>query len=98
MNLRVHFRPEAENDIQETATWYEKQCAGLGNEFLDEVLIVCEIISENPNMYPVVHRNTRRAVIHRFPFGIYYRVEKESIVIVAAMHGSRHPKRWQKRT
>ena len=98
MNLRVHLRPEAETDIEEAAAWYEKQCEGLGDEFLDEVLGVCETISENPHMYPVVHRHTRRAVIHRFPFGIYYRVEKESIVVVAVMHGSRHPKRWQKRT
>ncbi|MBL0716858.1 MAG: hypothetical protein JJV89_02305 [Desulfosarcina sp.] len=45
-----------------------------------------------------VHRHTRRARIHRFPFGIYYRIEEESLVVVAVMHGSRHPKRWQQRT
>ena len=98
MSYRVHFRLEAETDIGEAAAWYEKQCEGLGAEFLDEILCVCETISDNPKMFPVVHRYTRRAIIHRFPFGIYYRTEKESIIIVAVMHGSRHPKRWQKRT
>ena len=98
MSLRVYLRPEAEADIEEAAAWYEKQCDGLGGEFLDAVLSVFETISENPNIYPIVHRHTRRSLIHRFPFGIYYRIEEESIVVVAVMHGSRHPKRWQKRT
>jgi len=98
VNLRVHIRPEAEADIEEAAAWYEKQYEGLSDEFLDEVLSACETISENPNMYPVVHRHTRRAIIHRFPFGIYYRIEEELIVVVAVMHGSRHPKQWQSRT
>jgi len=98
VKLKVHFRPEAETDVEEAAEWYEKQFKGLGDEFLDEVLYVCKLFSENPNMYPVVHRRTHRAVIHRFPFAVYYLVEKGTIVIVAVMHGSRHPKRWQKRT
>ena len=98
MSYRVHLRPEAETDIEEAATWYAMQREGLGDEFLDEVQSICETISENPNMYPVLHRHAHRAVIHRFPFGIYYRIEEKSVVVVAVMHGSRHPKRWKKRT
>ncbi len=95
---RIHFRPEAESDIEKAAVWYEKQREGLGNDFLDELLIACDTILENPNLYPLVHRQIRRAVIQRFPFGIYYQLEEGFILIVAVMHGSRHPKRWQKRT
>ncbi|MGR3178995.1 MAG: hypothetical protein ACUZ8E_13160 [Candidatus Anammoxibacter sp.] len=49
-------------------------------------------------MYPVIHRYTRRSVIHRFPFGIFYRVEESSVVVVAVMHCSRHSQHWKKRT
>ena len=98
MKYTVYIRPDAESDIEEAAKWYEKQRKGLGYEFLDEVLVAFKTISENPYMYNVVHRHTRRALIHRFPFAIYYRIEKKSIVVIAVMHGSRHPKRWQKRT
>jgi plasmid stabilization system protein ParE len=96
--LKVYLRPEAEADLEEAAAWYEKQREGLGDKFLDEVLSVFETISSDPGMYPLVHRHTRRALIHRFPFGIYYRIEEKMIVVVAVMHGSRHPKQWQKRT
>ena len=98
MTLSVHLRPEAEQDIEEAASWYEKQSAGLGNEFLDEVLVTLERVAELPSLYPIIYRNTLRALIHRFPFGIYYRVEGEQIVVVAVMHGSRNPTRWKKRT
>lgn len=85
-------------EIEEAANWYEMQRKGLGHEFLDEVLRAFKTISDNPYTYTVVHRHTRRALTHRFPFAIYYRIEEESLVVVAVMHGSRHPKRWQKRT
>jgi plasmid stabilization system protein ParE len=93
----VFFRAEAEADIETAASWYEKQCSGLGNQFLNEILDMCNKIAGNPNSFSVIHRETRRAVIRRFPFGIYYRIAQESIIVIAVMHGSRHPKRWQQR-
>jgi len=98
VSLKVHLRPEAEADIEDAAIWYERQRKGLGQNFLDDVLIALDTISENSNIYPVLHRQTRRAVVHRFPFGIFYRVEEGSVVVLAVMHGSRHPRRWKKRT
>ena len=98
MSFGVYVRPEAETDIEEVAIWYEKQRKGLGQEFLDEVLDFCETIAENPAMYPVVHRHTRRALIRRFPFGVYFRIEDEQVIIVAVIHGSRHPRNWRQRT
>lgn len=98
MILSVYLRPEAEQDIEEAASWYEKQMAGLGNKFLDEILITLKRVAELPSLYPVVHRNTLRALTHRFPFGIYYLIEGERVVVVAVMHGSQNPTRWKKRT
>mgnify|MGYP001559757151 FL=1 len=60
MSLKVHLRPEAEADIEDAAIWYDRQRKGLGQEFLDDVLVALDTISENPNIYPVVCRQTRR--------------------------------------
>ncbi len=97
MTLEVRLRPEAEQDLSDAATWYEEQLPGLGHQFLDRVLQTFSAISGTPLMYPIVHRNTRRALIHRFPFGVYYRLEDTVIVVVAIMHGSRDPRRWKTR-
>ena len=97
MSFKIYIRPDDETDIEVAATWYEKQRESLGNEFLDEIQNTFKTISDNPYMYVIVHRLTRRALIHRFPFAIYYRIEEESLVVVAVMHGSRDPKRWRAR-
>lgn len=98
MILEVRLRPEAELDLADAALWYEEQQLELGHNFLDEVLSVLSTIAERLLMYPLLHRSTRRAIIRRFPFGIYYRVETTSVVVVAVMHGSRNPLRWKSRS
>ena len=98
MTFELRLRPEAELELTDAALWYEEQGLGLGHQFLDEALAAFSTITETPLMYPIVHRNTRRALIHRFPFGVYYRVETNTIVVVAVMHGSRNPRRWKSRT
>jgi len=97
MTLELRLRAEAELDLADAALWYEAQCPGLGHQLLDEVLAVFSSISKMPLSCQIVHRNTRRALVHRFPFGIYYRVEGNAIVVVAIMHGSRNPRRWKSR-
>ena len=97
MSLRVYIRSEAETDIEEAAIWYEKQRPGLGDEFLDELRSIFNTISETPAIYPVVHRGTRRALIRRFPFGVYFRIEDAQVIVFAIIHGSRHPRRWRQR-
>ena len=78
MSFTVHIRPDDEADIEEAASWYEKQRLKLGDDFLDEIQSTLQILAENPHLYPVVHRNTRRALIHRFPFGVYYLIDQNS--------------------
>jgi plasmid stabilization system protein ParE len=98
VTLELRLRPEAELDLSDAALWYEEQRPGMGQQFLDEVLTTFSKLAEAPLLYPIVHRNTRRALIQRFPFGVYYQVESTAIIVVAVMHGSRNPRRWKSRT
>ena len=98
MNQPIQVRPEAEDDLAEAALWYEAQRLGLGRRFLDEVEAVFAAIAERPLRFPPLHRQTRRALLHRFPYGVYYLAEADRIVVVAVMHARRHPRRWRERT
>lgn len=97
MSYRIKFRPEAEKDLEKSAKWYEEQRENLGFDFLDEVDKKCHIIQQDPLIYEEAYKNLRRVVVNRFPFNIFYFVEGKSIIIVAVIHGSRHPQKWQKR-
>jgi plasmid stabilization system protein ParE len=90
-------RPAAAADIDEAFVWYESQRRGLGHEFLAAANTLVDAIAENPLRYPVVRRSTRRALIRRFPYAMYFRIYEEHVVVVACMHGRRNPRRWQAR-
>lgn len=98
MTLSVRLRSEAEEDVEDVARWYEEQQRGLGQQFLDEVMHTFDSVAEQPAMFPAVGRGAHRALTRRFPFGVYYRIEETSVVVVAIMHGSRHPRHWKSRT
>ena len=91
------FRPAAAADVEEAFDWYERQRRGLGEEFLAAVAAILERIGANPDQFPVIHRETRRALLRRFPYGLYYRVIERQVVVVGCMHAMRDPTRWQSR-
>lgn len=91
------FRPAAAADVEYAYQWYELQQAGLGEEFLAAVRAALESMMASAESFPVVHRQTRRALLRRFPYGLYYRIFDDQIVVVACMHGRRNPQRWQSR-
>ena len=97
MNYSVLVRGQAKRDLRQAAKWYEKRLSGLGREFVSEVETVIERIGENPLMYQPVHRDVRRAVVHRFPYGVFYHIEQNDIIVFAIIHLNRDVSAWQDR-
>ena len=95
--MSILIRPAAAADIEDAFHWYEGQQANLGGEFLDELNAVLTNLESHPQQYPVIHRETRRALVARFPYGIFYRIYGNEIVVVACLHARRNPKKWQGR-
>jgi plasmid stabilization system protein ParE len=77
--------------------WYERQSPGLGLEFLRSVEAIIDSIQRHPQMYPAVLPDYRRALVRRFPYGVFYQVEPERIVIYAVFHCSQDPDLWKAR-
>lgn len=97
MRRSLLVRPEAEQDLAEAYDWYENQVTGLGVDFLDAVDSTFETITSNPHFYRKIHRNLRRALLRRFPYGVFYLEGELTVTVIAVIHGRRDPKRWQKR-
>jgi plasmid stabilization system protein ParE len=55
------------------------------------------LLAEHPLQFPVVYRNRRRAGVRRFPYGIFFEVQDNRIVVIACFHCRRNPRRWQSR-
>ena len=92
------LRPAAAADVEEAFSWYEQQRPGLGEEFLESVNEGLREIAASPLRHAIIFRDTRRLLLKRFPYVVYYRVYPRTIVVVACMHGRRDPLRWKQRT
>ena len=97
MKWTVVLTEGAERDINAAAIWYEGERSGLGRRFLDAVGVALAHIEDNPQQFPVVHRDKRRALLKRFPYGLYFRIESTSAVVVGCFHGHRNPTAWKSR-
>jgi plasmid stabilization system protein ParE len=97
VSLTVIFRPEAEEDLRQAFNWYKEQRKGLGIEFLQSIDASISSIQHNPEAYPFVYKNIHRTLVRRFPYGIFYIVDKEVISIIACFHFRQSPKHWQSR-
>lgn len=97
MAWRLIIRPEAELDIESSALWYEEQQSGLGTRFLDGLNEVLARIAENPLQFPEIEKGIRRALLRRFPYGIYFVAEQDQLVVFAVLHIRRHPDTWKRR-
>jgi plasmid stabilization system protein ParE len=96
--VKYIYRPAAAADIGRAYAWYENERKGLGEEFLTEVNATARLVLERPETYPVIVRQTRRALVHRFPYGLFYRVLGDTVVFVACFHTSQNPALWRRRS
>jgi plasmid stabilization system protein ParE len=97
VSYRVVFRPQAQAELLEARNWYEARQDGLGVEFSAAIDATVSNIRERPLAYPRVHNEIRRAVLQRFPYAVFFQLLEEEIVILAIIHGRRHPRAWQLR-
>ena len=97
MSFQLVLRPAAKADLSESFTWYEAQRRGLGDEFLVAVERKLAQIESNPMQFPVVRNATRRAIVLRFPFSVFYVFDGVLVSVLAVMHHARAPTRWQQR-
>jgi toxin ParE1/3/4 len=97
MKKALIVRPDAELDLAEAYSWYEARVSGLGSDFLLSIDASLSSIQRTPEMSPIVYKNVRRGLVRRFPYGIFYVVEEDRIVILGILHARRDPKTWQDR-
>lgn len=75
MRRTLEVRKPAQADITDAVRWYEQQDKGLGAEFLRALDACFALIQRSPEAHAHVHPRVRRALLRRFPYGVFYVVE-----------------------
>lgn len=102
--MRVSWIPEAEEELNLAAEWYERQVPSLGARFVNEVLyLVDHDLTFAPLSHPRVRgaagkRGVRRALVDNFPYALIYASDDpEELVVIAVFHTSRARVTWRRR-
>jgi plasmid stabilization system protein ParE len=88
---------EADHELTVATLDYEARVPGLGVSFTDAVQGAITLIREYPELGSLVARGTRRILGHGFPYAIVYRIEENSLFVVAVAHVRRRPGYWRHR-
>jgi len=94
---RLLIESEAEADLTEAFAWYERQRPGLGEEFLLAVEACLAEIQRRPRSFVSAVPDVRRALLRRFPFGVFFVESGGTNRVIAVLHARRNPATWRKR-
>ena len=97
MTLPIVWLPEAVEELVEAHAWYKAIRPELGDRFTRAVEAAVKAIAERPLQFQIVHRDRRRVGVRRFPYGLFFEVQEDRIVVIACFHSKRNPARWQRR-
>ena len=84
-------------EVRHAAVYYENEVEGLGKIFLSYVETSIEEIEQFPLASRVIGNDFRRFLIPRFPYGIIYQVDQDTIFVSAIMHLKRKPFYWDEK-
>jgi plasmid stabilization system protein ParE len=91
------FHPDAEVELHQAIEWYEAREPGLGLDFAAQVYASVQRALAFPLAWQEMGGDIRRALVHRFPYGVLYVPERDRVLIIAVMHLHRQPDYWRGR-
>jgi plasmid stabilization system protein ParE len=90
----VTFLPAATADYEEAYGWYRARSIRAAARFEDAVEQTLSQIAEAPARWPFCDPRHRQHLLRRYPYSIVYRVEAESVIVVAIAHARRRFGYW----
>ena len=81
----ARFLAAAYDDVEAAYVWYEHQHAGLGAEFVRAVEAAIAAAFAFPDAHPIVHRDARRILVQRFPYCLFYRLDRDGAILIACV-------------
>lgn len=88
--MKIEILPEAIELIKESIGFYESQSTGLGQTFLESVIEEIDSLKRIAGIHPIVYGKHRKRM-RQFPYGIYYSIKKNTVLISAVIGFRRDP-------
>ena len=94
--MKFYFHPDAQAEFDKAVEYYEQLQPGLGIELAEEIYATITRMIQYPDAWSPLSKNSRRCLVSRFPYGVFYQIKSRSLRIVTVAHLSRRPGYWKK--
>jgi len=92
--MKIRFLKPAQLEVDDAVSWYDSQSQDLGALFLYDFDRAIRRITAFPLSCTEIEPELRRCLLARFPYGIIYGIDSDTIVVVAVAHLHREPRYW----
>ena len=92
------IRRQAQLEVQEAFQYYQEKSEGLGFEFMRSLDAALQSVKRNPFAYQKIYSETRRVLLRKFPYALFYIAEENRIIVVACFNQKRSEIDWLRRT
>jgi plasmid stabilization system protein ParE len=99
MAANLIVTPDAEQDLDEAADWYERDRPGRGARFLTRVAETVTAIRRSPRAFSPYRVIYRRTVVKHFPYVVIYGYDDstDTVTVYAVFHTSQDPSKLDDR-
>ena len=89
--MRASFNAESRVEVTTIAREYGRVSPALQESFMVEFRKALDVVKKHGARMAPIGGDVRAVRLHRFPYGIYYRVLNDSVRVLVVKHLSRDP-------
>jgi plasmid stabilization system protein ParE len=93
----IQIHPEALAEADAAVDWYFARSERAAARFLTELREAIAVLATQASRFPVFAHQTRRVLLHRFPYIVVFRETSTTLQVIAIAHGRRKPGYWRDR-
>jgi plasmid stabilization system protein ParE len=95
-SFTLRLRKKALADVSRIRIWYREIDPALEGRFVRSLNEGLNRIQDHPFGYQIVYRNTRRILLDRFPYNVFYLIQDAgaqgaNVIVLAVIHHKLNP-------
>jgi|688.fasta_scaffold32402_2 toxin ParE1/3/4 len=93
MGFEMLISKSAKKEIDTAYLFYLDRSLRIADKFIHEIYKYILEIQSNPTQFRDVRKKYKVCIVNRYPFHIYYFIDRRKVIVVSVFHTSRKPKR-----
>jgi plasmid stabilization system protein ParE len=91
----VRYTRAASAEVEAAISWYARPEIDQATSFIKDLERTEARLRSQPALYQQVEGEIRRAVLRRFPYSLFYVIERDEVLVLACMHQHRKLRTWE---